>query len=62
MLPHVTAIIAMSYATKTTIALLATFFVLFPVIVHALLGVAAVVIRGERQENEAYEEQVTARR
>jgi hypothetical protein len=62
MLRNVFAIPAISYAAQVTIALIVIFFVVFPLLVNALLGVAAGIAKGEQRDNDAYEENITARR
>lgn len=41
-------------ALNMTIALIAIFFVLFPVVLHGLIGAAVAVTLGERRQNAAY--------
>lgn len=60
MLPPVTGILAASYALKVTLGLGLTFFVLFPLLAHGLLGFAGIVGKGEQAQNDEYEERVTA--
>ena len=43
------------YALNTTIALVAIFFVLFPVVLHGLIGAAVAVTFGERRQNQELE-------
>ena len=62
MLRDVTGILAMSYAWKVSLALIATFFIIMPLLAHGLLGVAGVVARGEAVQNDEYEENVTAQK
>jgi hypothetical protein len=50
----------MSYAAKVTIGLAAIFFVLFPLLLHGLLGFAGIVGRGEKDQNDEYHENVSA--
>jgi hypothetical protein len=45
-------ILALSNAAQMTIGLIAIFGVLFPVIVHVLIGYAVFVARGERLQDE----------
>ncbi len=54
--------IAMSYAATVTIALVVVFFVVFPLLVQGLLGVAGSIAAGEKRANDEYEEQITARK
>lgn len=41
--------------TAATIGLLAVFVVLFPALVHVLIGFAVAQVMGERRANQAYE-------
>jgi K+-transporting ATPase c subunit len=45
-------VLAISNALQVTIALIAIFGVVFPAIVHVLIGYAVFVARGERLEDE----------
>jgi hypothetical protein len=38
-------------ATRSTIALIVIFFVIFPVLLHGLIGLAVGQVMGERQDN-----------
>ena len=42
-------------ALNMTVALVAIFFVLFPVVLHGLIGAAVAVTFGERRQNQEYE-------
>ena len=42
-------------ALNMTIALIAIFFVLFPVVLHGLIGAAVAITFGERAQNQAFE-------
>ena len=42
-------------AFKSTFGLLLIFVVIFPALVHGIVGVIAAGIAGERRENKAYE-------
>lgn len=46
-----TPILALSEADWFTIALVGVFFVLFPLLAHGLIGLAAALAFGERAEN-----------
>lgn len=61
MLPRVTPI-AMSYAASITVSLIVVFGIVFPALVMGLLSVAGAIADGERRQNDAYEEQITARK
>ena len=45
-------LVALDAATKSTIGLVAVFFVFFPLLVHAIVGVIAAQVIGERRENQ----------
>lgn len=62
MLPPMSGIIAMSYAAKVTIALVVVFFVVFPLLVNGLLGLAGAQAAGEKADNDEYVEKITARK
>jgi len=62
MLPPVTQIFAISYAAQVTIALIVVFGVVFPAIVQGLLMFAGAIAGGEKRQNDAYEESLTARK
>lgn len=47
-------LVAMSNAVKVDIGLIGVFFVLFPVLVHALLGIAGAGAYAEKQDNDEY--------
>jgi cytosine/uracil/thiamine/allantoin permease len=47
----VTPILALSEAAWWNIALIGVFFVLFPLLAHGLIGLAAAISFGERAEN-----------
>lgn len=57
-----TPIFALSYAAQVTIALIVVFGVVFPLIVQGLLMFAGAVAGGEKRQNDAYEERITARK
>ena len=40
--------------TQATIGLVAVFFVVFPLLVHVLLGSAIIQVLGERRQNQNY--------
>ena len=42
-------------ALDMTIALVVIFFVLFPVLLHGLIGAAVAITLGERRQNQEYE-------
>lgn len=42
-------------ALSMTIALVAIFFVLFPLVLHGLIGAAVAITLGERQQNQEFE-------
>ena len=47
-------VLALSHAVKIDIGIIAIFGVLFPLLVHALIGLAAGDAYGEKQDNEEY--------
>ena len=47
-------LLALDAATKSTIGLVAVFFVFFPLLVHAIIGVIAAQVIGEKRENSEY--------
>lgn len=50
-------LLALSQAAKIDIGLIGVFFVLFPLLVHALLGLAAAEVAIEKRENDRYLEE-----
>ncbi len=47
-------VFALSNAAKVDIGLIGVFFVLFPLIVHGLLGYAGAQVAQEKRENDKY--------
>ena len=47
--------------TAATIGLVAVFFVVFPLLVHVLIGFAVAQVFGERRENQAYKKRSASR-
>ncbi|CAB4934453.1 unannotated protein [freshwater metagenome] len=50
-------VLAMSNALKIDIGLIGVFFVLFPLLAHALIGVAAAGVVQEKAENDRFLEE-----
>lgn len=50
-------LLALSQAVKMDIGLIGVFFVLFPLLVHALLGLAGAEAAIEKRENDRYLEE-----
>jgi hypothetical protein len=50
-------VLAVSYAVKIDLGLIGVFFVLFPLLVNGLIGVAAAGSYAEKRENDRYLEE-----
>ena len=47
-------VLALSYAARIDLGLIGVFFVLFPLLVNGLLGIAGGRAYGEKQDNDEY--------
>ena len=48
------SIVLADAALSSTLGLVGVFFVLFPVLLHGLIGLIAAQVMGERQQNQSY--------
>lgn len=46
-------------ATKATVGLVVVFFVVFPALAHALIGMAVAQVMGEKEANDNYRQGLT---